>query len=124
MSLDEENPSLGYQLGRLFSVLEKCQRDALGKDLNSTIVDRYYSSASSTPSVVFPILMRMNQHHLAKLSYPSKSANRKRIESIMCRIKDFRPHMDLYEQGRFAIGYYHQRQDFFTKQETTMNPNN
>jgi CRISPR-associated protein Csd1 len=124
MSLDETNPSPGYQFGRLFAVLEKCQRDALGKDINSTIVDRYYSSASSTPAVVFPILMRMNQHHLSKIEDPSiRSFDRKRIESIMCKIEDFKPHLDLHEQGRFAIGYYHQRQDFFTKKDDT-NSNN
>jgi CRISPR-associated protein Csd1 len=125
MSLDEENPSLGYQLGRLFAVLEKSQRDALGKDINSTIVDRYYSSASSTPAVVFPILMRLNQHHLSKIENPAiKGANRKRIESIMGKIGDFKPHLDLHEQGRFAIGYYHQRQDFFTKKDDANNSQN
>jgi CRISPR-associated protein Csd1 len=116
MSLDETNPSPGYQFGRLFAVLEKCQRDALGKDINSTIVDRYYSSASSTPAVVFPILMRMNQHHLAKIDNQAiKVFDRNHIESIMCKIGDFKPHLDLHEQGRFAIGYYHQRQDFLPK---------
>ncbi|MBN1980299.1 MAG: type I-C CRISPR-associated protein Cas8c/Csd1 [Chitinivibrionales bacterium] len=115
MGLDAENPSLGYQLGRLFAVLEKCQKDALG-NINSTIVDRYYSSASATPSTVFPILLRMNQHHLSKLGdSPVKYANRKRIESIMGQVGDFKPHLDLHEQGRFALGYYHQRQDFFSK---------
>ncbi len=120
MSLDETNPSPGYQFGRLFAVLEKCQRDALGKEINSTIADRYYSSASSTPAVVFPILMRMNQHHLSKIeSDKIKMFNRKLIESIMQHVDDFKAHLDLHEQSRFAIGYYHQKQDFFNKKDNS-----
>ena len=121
MSLDETNPSPGYQFGRLFAVLEKCQFIAQG-DINSTIVDRYYSSASSTPSVAFPILIRMNQQHLSKFENPKiKNSARNLIESIVANIGDFKPHLNLHEQGRFAIGYYHQRavSGFSPKKETS-----
>jgi len=35
----------------------------------------------------------------------------------MCCIKDFPPHLTLEDQGRFAIGYYHQTQDLWTKKD-------
>ncbi|WP_321991570.1 type I-C CRISPR-associated protein Cas8c/Csd1 [Marispirochaeta aestuarii] len=117
MALDREQPSIGYQLGRLFSVLEKIQEEA-NPGLNATIRERYYSAACSSPVTVFPTLMRLKNHHLAKLENPSRKKNMERlIGEIVDRFNDFPPHLNLHEQGRFAIGYYHQRQDFFTKKE-------
>ena len=114
MSLDTDRPEPAYQLGRLFAVLEKSQEDAL-TGLNATIKDRYFSSASSTPASVFPRLIRLNQHHLGKLETGPKIFHEKRIQEICGRIDEFPSHMNLRDQGLFAIGYYHQRQDFFTK---------
>jgi len=117
MSLDMEQPSIGYQLGRLFSVLEKIQEEA-NPGLNATIRERYYSAACSTPVTVFPTLMRLKNHHLAKLDSKGRAVNFERlIGEIVGRFNDFPAHLDLHEQGRFAIGYYHQRQDFFTTKE-------
>jgi CRISPR-associated protein Csd1 len=117
MSLDMEQPSIGYQLGRLFAVLEKIQEEA-NPGLNATIRERYYSAACSTPVTVFPTLMRLKNHHLAKMENKGRVVNLERlIGEIVGRFTDFPAHLDLHEQGRFAIGYYHQRQDFFTKKE-------
>lgn len=122
MALDTEQPSIGYQLGRLFSVLEKIQEEA-NPGLNATIKERYYGSACSSPVTVFPTLMRLKNHHLRKMDNRGRVTNLERLMSeIVARFDDFPPHLDLHEQGRFAIGYYHQRQDFFTrKQNTEMN---
>jgi CRISPR-associated protein Csd1 len=114
MSLDRESTNIPYRLGRLFAVLEKAQKDAI-PGANATIKDRYYGSASATPSVVFPQLLRMAQHHVQKAEYGSRTD--KMIEEVMEGIVSFPAHLLLDDQGMFAIGYYHQRQAFYTKQK-------
>ncbi|MEY2842597.1 MAG: hypothetical protein RI920_634, partial [Pseudomonadota bacterium] len=116
--LDTSNPSAGYRLGRLFAVLERTQEEA-SPGLNATIRDRYYGAASSTPVAVFTTLLRLKNHHLAKIGNKGRAVNlEKLIGEIVDGIGDFPTHMPLQEQGRFALGYYHQRQAFFTKTET------
>lgn len=117
MSLDIDNPNIGYQCGRLFAVLEKCQEEA-NPGINATIRDRFYGSASSTPRVAFPNLMKINVHHISKISGGRGVNLGKLLQEIVGRINDFPAHLNLEEQGRFAIGYYHQRQFLFTKNET------
>lgn len=119
MSLEADRPETAYQLGRLFASLERNQRDALGERLNSTIKDRYYGSASSTPGIIFPRLIRLSQHHLANLEGGHRIHAEKRMQEIMARITEFPRHLSLPDQGLFAIGYYHQVQDFFTKKDTS-----
>jgi CRISPR-associated protein Csd1 len=115
--LDDTNTNVGYRLGRLFAVLEKVQMEALG-DVNASIRDRYYAGASASPVTCFPILMRVKNHHLSKLTNKGRAVNlEKLIAQIIVPIKDFPPHLNLADQGRFAIGYYHQRQKFFLKAE-------
>lgn len=117
MGLDPEQPSIGYQLGRLFAVLEKIQEEA-NPGLNATIRERYYGAACSSPVTVFGTLMRLKNHHLAKIDNKGRAVNLERmIGAITSHIDDFPSHLDLHEQGRFALGYYHQRQDLFTKKE-------
>lgn len=113
--LDKENTDIGYRLGRLFAVLEKTQADALG-DVNATIVDRFFSSVSATPQVVLKRLIGLYQHHLKKLSPGMAVSRDKLMQEIMSGIpaSGFPSHLDLKEQSLFAIGYYHQRKDFFT----------
>ena len=115
MSLDRESTSIAYRLGRLFAVLEKAQKDAI-PSANTTIRDRFYGSASATPSVVFPQLLRLAQHHLQKAEYGGWTD--KMIEEVMQGIEKFPAHLSLDDQGIFAIGYYHQRQAFYTKSES------
>ena len=121
MSLDINQPSVGYQLGRLFAALEKIQEDA-SSGLNATIRERFYGSACATPVTVFANLLRLKNHHLAKLSSPGLVVKREKLlGEIMGRLSDFPPHLDLHEQGRFALGYYHQRQDFFASKGEKQN---
>lgn len=118
MSLDTSQPSKGYQLGRLFATLEKIQEEA-NPGLNATIRERYYGSACASPVTVFSNLLRLKNHHLAKMDSKGRVVNFERLLSeIISNLEDFPAHLDLHEQGRFAVGYYHQRQDFFTKKET------
>ncbi|MCB1245029.1 MAG: type I-C CRISPR-associated protein Cas8c/Csd1 [Verrucomicrobiae bacterium] len=115
--LDETNTNPGYRLGRLFAVLEKAQQDAL-PGINSTIRDRFYASASATPRAVFGRLLRTYQHHLGKLDEKLKSYREKQTQEILSSLGDFPAHLNLQNQSQFALGYYHQRKDFFTKKDT------
>jgi len=121
MALDKENKNRAYLLGRLFAVLEKAQQDAI-PGANTTIKDRFYGSASATPRIVFPQLLRLAQHHIEKAEYGK--VRDKQIEGILSDIQEFPAHMGLDEQGMFAIGYYHQRQDFFKKTPTNNDKEN
>ena len=114
--LDTGNPSPAYRLGRLFATLEKIQEEA-SPGLNATIRDRYYGAASSTPVAVFTTLLRLKNHHLGKLPRGRAVQMEKLIGEIMDGLADFPRILALPDQGRFALGYYHQRQSFFTKQE-------
>jgi CRISPR-associated protein Csd1 len=121
VSLDAQNTNVGYRLGRLFAAFEKIQEEA-NPGLNATIRDRYYGSASASPVVAFPILNRLKNHHLAKLENRGRAVNFERlIGAIMDGLeanRPFPPSLTLADQGRFAVGYYHQRQNFFkTKTE-------
>ena len=119
MSLDPTNTNPGYRLGRLFAVLERIQERA-NPGINATIRDRFYGAASGTPVTVFGNLMRLKNHHLSKLENVGERVNyEKLIGEIMSGIGDFPAHLPLADQGRFAIGYYHQKQDFFTKKSET-----
>lgn len=117
MKLDPLQPSTGYQLGRLFAILEKIQEEA-NPGINSTIRERFYGAACATPVTVFTNLLRLKNHHLAKLESKGRVINFERLlGEIMGTLQDFPAHLDLHEQGRFAIGYYHQRQAFFTAKD-------
>ena len=113
VSLNPDGP-LPYQLGRLFAVIEKTQGDALG-DVNASIRDRYFGSVSATPASVFPRLLRLSQHHITKLEGGRRVNREKLTQEVIEKIDHFPRHLNLEQQGLFQIGYYHQRQDLFTK---------
>lgn len=118
MALDVNNKDIAYLLGRLFAVLEKAQKDALGDGINSTIKDRFYGAVSSTPASVFPRLLRLAQHYIEKAEYGYVSDNR--IAEIMDNIDTFPAHLDMKQQGLFAIAYYQQRNEFYKKKNQTI----
>ena len=115
MALDTNRTDPAYVTGRLFALLEKVQEDSSDGELNATIKDRYFSSASATPGIVFPRLIRLNTHHLAKLETGRRIYYEKQFGEVMNKLNAFAPHLSLQDQGLFAVGYFHQRQDFFTK---------
>lgn len=125
VSLDKESKSPGYLLGRLFATLEAAQRSALGGQVNATIRDRYYGAASATPASVFPVLLRNAQNHLGKVrkAKPGLAVNLERdIREIVEGLTDSFPRsLRIEDQGRFAIGYYHQSQIRFNKAEVANN---
>lgn len=112
--LDPTRPDPAYRLGRLFAVLEKIQEEA-NPGINATIRDRYYGAASSTPVAVFTTLLRLKNHHVAKLHRGRAVQMERLIGEIMEGLTDFPRQLALPEQGRFALGYYHQRQALFSR---------
>lgn len=111
VSLDPEHPSPAYHCGRLLAVLEEAQRAAVA-GINTTVVDRFYGTASTAPASVFPRLLRGAQPHLAKLERDRRGAYialQQHLEDILGRIAHFPMTLTLKEQGLFALGYYHQR---------------
>jgi CRISPR-associated protein Csd1 len=126
MAIDLENKNQGYLCGRLFAVLEKIQEDAqpgIIETSTSTIKNRFYGAASSTPVTVFGRLLNLSNHHLSKMESGRKIYYEKIVQDIMAGISSngLPAHLSLDDQSRFAIGYYHQRQDLFTKKEKATN---
>ncbi|MBN1364806.1 MAG: type I-C CRISPR-associated protein Cas8c/Csd1 [Syntrophaceae bacterium] len=121
MSLDTKRITVPYLLGRLFATLEKVQEEASGGNLNATIKDRYFASASTSPRAVFPRLLTLHQNHLKKLKSEKHGlavTREKLVGEIIGHLPpDLPGSIKLEDQGEFAIGYYHQRQDFFMKKE-------
>lgn len=116
-ALDMDNPAPAYRLGRLFATLERIQEQAQ-PGINATIRDRYYGAASTTPVAVFTTLLRLKNAHLKKLSDGFTAYFEKLIGDILAPldpVNGFPRQLSLPEQGQFALGYYHQRQAFFTK---------
>jgi CRISPR-associated protein Csd1 len=112
VALDPENTDPAYLLGRLFAVLERFQTLALGK-VNATIRDRYFGSASATPRTVFPILIRMYQHHRSKAEKGDKPRLAGYFTGQLSEIMNLLPPelpatLPLKAQGKFALGYFHQ----------------
>lgn len=118
VALDRENTNPAYRLGRLFAVLEKAQEEA-NPGINATIRDRFYSAMSSSPASVFPIMIRLKNYHLEKLTVGRKINMECEIMEILSSLQPeaMPKHLTLEEQGYFAIGYYHERQYLYSKKD-------
>ena len=116
VELNQECNVMSYLLGRLFSVLEQIQQEALGSELNTTIKDRYFNSAMTHPAYVYPTLIKLAEKHLAKLSSGRQVYFSKQLTQLIGRMNSsFPTQLTLPEQGAFIIGYYHQTQQRYTK---------
>lgn len=111
-----ETTNVPYLLGRLFSVLEAVQK-AANPGINTTIKDRYFNAACATPGMAFPTLLRLSQKHLQKLNDGLATHYDKQITALMAQLPEsgFPARLSLPDQGKFAIGYYHQTQKRFAK---------
>ena len=111
VQLDSDNTDQAYLCGRLLAVLERAQRAAI-RNLNTTIVDRFYGTASTAPQSVFSRLIRGSRAHLSTLERDNRGAHnaiQSQLEEVMSGIKSFPKTLNLEQQGMFALGYYHQR---------------
>lgn len=119
--LDKDNTNQGYLCGRMFAVLDKIQEEANNQH---SIRERYMNSASSTPAAVFSTILNLSNHHVENLKNEGRKIYFEKLkQEIMSKIDadGFKAQLDLQDQGRFFIGYYHQRQDFFLKNEENKN---
>ena len=117
VALNEASTNPAYTLGRLFSVYEAVQSDA-NPGINSTIKDKYFNSAASTPARIFPLLDNLCQKHLRKLSTGRRIWYEKQIMTLTAVLGDEYPtRMNLPQQGSFNLGYYHQTQKRYEKKE-------
>lgn len=119
--LDKDNTNQGYLCGRLFAVLDKIQEEANNQH---SIRERYMNSASSTPAAVFSTILNLSNHHVENLKNEGRKIFFEKLkQEIISKIDadGFKAQLDLQDQGRFFIGYYHQRQDFFSKNEDNNN---
>lgn len=122
VALNEECKKVPYVLGRLFAVLEDLQEKA-NPGINSTIKDRYFNSACATPSVTFPLLTKLANTHLKKISAQRGTVIyfEKLIGELMNKLEvennAMPARLSLPEQGEFVLGYYHQVQKRFEKRE-------
>lgn len=122
MGLNEESNDIAYVLGRLFSVLESIQADA-NPGIQATIRDRYFNSACGTPASVFPVLIKLKNSHMKKIGREKEGTKKyyeKLFADIMWKINEqegFPKRLSLEEQGKFALGYYHQIQKKYKKRE-------
>ncbi|MEG2710972.1 MAG: type I-C CRISPR-associated protein Cas8c/Csd1 [Clostridia bacterium] len=110
VDLNEQTTYQPYVLGRLFSVLEAIQQ-AANPDINTTIRDKFFSSACATPIVAFPHLIDLANKHLRKLSVGSSIYYEKQLLALTDKLtKSYPKHHTLEDQGIFQLGYYHQNQ--------------
>jgi len=126
VSLDLENKDPGYLLGRLFAVYEQIQIAALGREVNATIKDKFYGSASAQPRKVFAMLESGSANHLSKVGKQNRGRQINLEKQVSAIMEQMAPGDDPFpaslpdrSQALFGLGYHHQRNEFFRKPEKT-----
>ena len=119
VSINEESKNKAYVLGRLFAILEKAQLEAY-PNINTTIKDRYFTSACATPGSVFPTLIKLSRHHIRvikdiKLKCYLDNQIKDLIDKLDVADTPFPAHFSLEDQGSFVLGYYQQTQKRYMK---------
>jgi len=118
VELNEQTGNKPYVLGRLFAALEQLQYRSSGGSISATIRDRYFASACANPKNAFPTLLKLSMHHTAKLD--NSTFFEKLKGELLCKLDTESPFpaaLNMEDQGKFILGYYHQKQSFFTKKE-------
>jgi CRISPR-associated protein Csd1 len=120
--LNETIETPGYLLGRLLAVLDNIQNASSERDVNVSVTDKFYTPASTYPKQVFPKLLQLSNHHYAKLRRKkvglSVVMDKLKISIISKLTAGFPSTLSIEDQGMFAIGYYQQRQSFFTPKQS------
>lgn len=117
MDINEESEYLPYVLGRIFSIYEQIQLGAI-PNINTTIKDKYFTSASTTPARIFPILGDLAAKHMRKAwkSEGLKIKLDKVLGTLTQKVGDHYPsRLSLEERGAFQLGYYFENQKRFNK---------
>lgn len=122
MAVNKETKEISYVLGRLFSVLEDIQQNAI-PEINATIKKRYFNSACTTPAAAFPILLKLTNSHIGKFEKPKAIYFKKKSGALMDQIEmpntgmPFPKRLNLEEQGAFVLGYYQETQAKYVKKQ-------
>lgn len=112
-----------YNCGRLLAVLAEAQQKAHDYKLEGAgVAERYFGTACAAPASVFPLLLRLNRHHLNSIRKSVRYQGHERFleEAMQNILALFRPAEDqqapafprvlnLQAQGRFALGFYQQQ---------------
>lgn len=115
MALNEKSSNIPYTLGRIFALFEAVQENA-NPGINATIKDKYFNAASTTPATIFPLLDKLYQKHIRKLSTGTAIWYEQQIMELIGLFgEEYPARLSLPEQGSFVLGYYHQKQKRFTK---------
>ena len=127
--LNEGNTNPAYVLGRTFAILEMIQKNSVEGKLNTTIKDKFFASACSNPALVFPTLLKLAQHHLAKIGKEKeglKVIREKQLSECLGVLESgsFPKAQSMENQGRFILGYYQQTQKLYEKKEANDNGSN
>lgn len=115
--LVEGNKPVAYVCGQIFAALESIQRAALGKNIGAGIRERYFTFALTAPSPAFGRLFNLSSKHFTKLKgeKPGLAVVLDKELQELCKgikIEKFPSTFRLEEQGQFAIGYYHQKNNW------------
>lgn len=122
--LNPDNPNVAYQCGRLFAMYELLQQEAMPNN-STSVLERYYGSASTTPAIIFGPLARQASIYYGKIDEKYKTRYQKIISEIGDHIPEFPKTLNIQEQAQFSLGYYQQRCFIFKKKEdVTSNKNN
>lgn len=101
---------ISYYCGQLMAVYVAIQRKAM-PDVGTSVAERYYAAASTSPAFVIGKLSQLSQHHLDKLDSKLSAFYEKKLSEIFSRIGDrtIPTMMTMEQQTEFALGYYQQR---------------
>ena len=118
---DPNDKSPALICGKIFAVMESIQRAAQGKDLNAGIRERFFTSASTNPATAFGRLMKLTQNHISKLKHEKPGLAvwlDRQLQELCSQLVEFPVLFSLEEQGQFALGYYHQKQQDYDNAKT------
>jgi len=123
-TVNVNHPLPAYHCGRLLAVIEHVQNKAVG-DVGANVIDKFYPSASCYPGMVFGQIISNTMNHLSKIAKDSgglKKWYQQQLQEITIKIGgEFPKTLDTMGQGVFALGYFQQRADLFTKKNVDSN---
>ena len=103
---DPKHKSSAYHCGAAMAVHAAIQNMAM-KNVNATIVQRYYSSASQMPALVLGQISRLSAYHLEKIENEwLRKQYEEALNGAYCAIGNEIPAtLTLEQQAYFALGY-------------------
>ena len=108
---DDNHPA--YVCGRLMAVFEQIQYAALG-DVNANVTDKFFGTFSAAPAMLLGRLFSNAQNHLRKLRGGDKHRVFVSLDKLLTEVSGLltappKGKLSLHDQGRFALGYYHEK---------------